>query len=166
MERSSISGEISPIITEITSMSSADDVLEMKSITVEIADRLVGVGAQMQARVGAVLKAFTVERVELITDNRALEFIKGKARRVEAWEKEHAKRQRDELRERERVAIDSAHFAWLEGEIARHRVPGTTHRGAHVVALEHLLRVARDEAGLPAEDHDQFREWGGVEPAE
>jgi len=145
-------------------MSPAEDVREMQSITVELAERLVGAGAQLQKQVSAVVKAFTVERVKLISDNRALEFIKGKARRVDAWEREHAARQLEELRERERIARDSAHFAWLEGEIARHRVSGTEHRGSHVLALEHLLQRARAEAGLPAEDHAQFDE--GCEPAD
>lgn len=146
-------------------MNAADDVREMESITNQIADRLVGIGAQLQVRVSAVTRLFNAGTA-VFSGNRVFEFLKGRAKRVDAWERDYAARQLHDLKERERAERDAAHFAWLEGEIARHRVSGTEHRGAHVVALEHLLRVARAEAGVPAEDHDQSREWGGSEAAE
>ncbi len=127
-------------------MSAADDVYEMKSLTNELADRMAGIGAQLQVRVSVVLKAINAGASEPITGNRAYEFLKGRAQRVDAWEKENAKRQLEELRERERIARDNAHLAWLECEIARHRAAGTEFRGAHVNGLVDLLRMARDEA--------------------
>ena len=143
-------------------MSAADDVLEMKSLANELADRMVGIGAQLQARVGAVLKVFTVERVELITDNRALEFIKGKARRVDAWEKDHARRQLAALKRREELAKEHAHFAWLESEIARHRASGQGFRGPHVDGLEHLLRLARaDDSAVASTDQREYESREG-----
>lgn len=125
-------------------MSAANDVAEMEPLSIELADRLVGKGAQMKARVGAVAGAIGVSA------NRALEFMKGKARRVDAWEKENAKRQVAELRERERIARENAHLDWLRAEIARSRAPGTEFRRVHGDGLEHLLRVARGEAGSVA----------------
>ena len=128
-------------------MSSADDVREMKSITNELADFLVGKSADLKVRAGAVLKAINALSSGEITDNRANEFLRGKARRVDAWEKENAKRQRDELREQARLAREHEHLCWLEAEIARQRATGQGFHGPHVDGLEHLLRVARDAAG-------------------
>lgn len=128
-------------------MSAADDVIEMKSVANELADRMAGIGAQVQTRVGAVLKAINAGAREPITDNRAYEFLRGRARAVHAWEMSNAKRQLEEIKERERTARDNAHLAWLECEIARHRAAGTEFRGAHVDGLVDLLRMARDEAG-------------------
>lgn len=122
-------------------MSAADDVLEMQTLSAELADRMAGRGAAVKVRIGAVADAVGVGA------NRALEFIKGKARRVDAWEKENAKRQLADLRERERLARENEHLAWLECEIARHRASGSEFRGAHVDGLEHFLRVARDASG-------------------
>lgn len=124
-------------------MSSADDVLEMKELTNELADRLVGVGARMKSRIGAVLKAISNGSKEQITDNRAKEFLRGEALRVDAWEKDNAKRQLADLKERERIAREHEHVLWLEREIARHRASGQGLRGPHVDGLEHLLRMAR-----------------------
>jgi hypothetical protein len=124
-------------------MSAADDVIKMKTLSNELADRLVGIGAQVQTRIGAVLKAINAEAKEPISGNRAYEFLKGRARMVHAWEKENAARQLRELKEREQTAREHAHFAWLESEIARHRASGQGFRGPHVDGLEHLLRLAR-----------------------
>jgi hypothetical protein len=138
MERSSTRQEFSSKNKERASMSPADDVVEMQGIANELADRLVGIGAQLQQRVGAVLKVFTVERVALITDNRALEFIKGKARRVDAWEKEHAARQLEKLRRDEAVN----HVANLNRTLAYLREVDPDGYGAHIAAMEHTLAEA------------------------
>jgi hypothetical protein len=133
-------------------MNAADDVLDMQRVTNELADRLVGAGAKLAARAGAVVKAIGGDT----TDNRALEFLKGKARRVDAWEKHNAERRRDELRELERIERENQHLAWLECEIARHRASGEELRGPHIDALLGVLRAARGEAGavaVPEHDH-------------
>lgn len=143
-------------------MSAADDVLEMQGLTTELADRLAG-KVKANARIGAVADALGVGA------NRALEFIKGKARRVDAWEKENAKRRLHELKELERIERENEHLAWLECEVARHRAAGSEFRGPHVDGLEHFLRLARDASSavaLPDEEHDQSRERGGSEAAE
>jgi hypothetical protein len=144
-------------------MSSADDVSEMVTLSTELADRLAGHGAAMKQRIGAVADAVGV------TTNRALEFMKGKARRVDAWEKEHAKRRVAELRDAERRQRERAHLLWLESELGRLQSSGEEFHGAHVDGLQHFLRVVRGEAGAvavpdAAEDHDQSVEWGGYQP--
>lgn len=117
-------------------MSAADDVLEMKSLSAELADRLVGEGAAVKQRIGAVADAIGV------TANRALEFLRGKARRVDAWEKEYAQRRVQELRELEQLDRENAHLAWLHAQIGRLRETGEEFHGPQVDGLEHLLRVA------------------------
>jgi hypothetical protein len=147
MEHSKITRENSPNTKERARMSAADDVIEMKSLTNELADRLAGIGAQIQTRVSVVLRAINTDASEPITGNRAYEFLKGRARMVHAWEKDNAKRQLAELKEQERRARDNAHLAWLECEIARHRAAGTEFHGAHADALVDFLRSARGEGG-------------------
>jgi hypothetical protein len=147
MEHSPIIREKSKNTTERPSMSAADDVIEMKSLSNELADRMAGIGAQVQVRITAVLKAINAGAREPITDNRAYEFLRGRARVVQAWEMSNARRQLEAIKEREREARDNAHLAWLECEIARHRAAGTEFRGAHVDGLVDLLRLARGEAG-------------------
>jgi len=133
-------------------MTAADDVLEMKSLTNELADRLVGASAKLAARAGAVIKA-----IGGITENRALELLKGKARRVDGWEKDNARRRLAALRNRERIERENEHLAWLECEIARHRASGEELRGPLVDGLEHVLRAARGEAGAVALQTDELQ---------
>lgn len=96
------------------------------------------------ARIGAVMRAIGVG------ENRASELLSGRARRIDAWEKEKAKADVEKLRERERLARENEHLGWLECEIARLRATGEEFHGEHVDALVHLLRVARGEAGAVA----------------
>jgi hypothetical protein len=134
-------------------MSAAEDVREMQTLANEIADYMAGTGALLKQRIGAVLKAINADASEPITDNRALEFLKGRARMVHAWERANADRQLAELKERERTAREHAHFLWLESEIARHRASGQGFRGPHVDGLEHLLRLARaDHSAVASAD--------------
>lgn len=131
-------------------MSSAEDVLEMKSLANEIADRLVGAKAKLAARAGVVIKAIGGDT----TENRALEFLSGRARRIDGWEKDNARRRRAELRERERIERENEHLRWLECEIARHRASGEELRGQHIDGLLDALRAARGEDGSVAVRQD------------
>jgi hypothetical protein len=134
-------------------MSAAEDVREMQTLANEIADYMAGTGALLKQRIGAVLKAINADASEPITDNRALEFLKGRARMVHAWERANADRQLAELKERERTAREHAHVLWLQSEIARHRASGQGFRGPHVDGLEHLLRLARlDHSAVASAD--------------
>jgi len=138
-------------------MSSADDVLEMKLISNELADRLAGAGAKLAARAGVVMKAIG----GTTTENRALEFLRGKARRVDGWEKDNARRRRAELRTAERRQRENEHLHWIiselettNPELARQLIDG----------LQHVVGRVGDEGGALAiseADADQSIEWGG-----
>jgi hypothetical protein len=95
-------------------MSAAEDVREMQTLANEIADYMAGTGALLKQRIGAVLKAINADASEPITDNRALEFLKGRARMVHAWERANADRQLRELKQREEAAREHAHVLWLQ----------------------------------------------------
>jgi hypothetical protein len=138
MERPSIVTETSTKSKERSTMSAADDVLDMKDITGELADRLVGSGADIKVRVHAVLRAINTGARQSITDNRALEFLKGKARRVDAWEKENAKRQLEQLRRSE--AIEQ--ITNLNRTLAYLRQVDPDGYGSHIAAMEHTLAAA------------------------
>jgi hypothetical protein len=154
-EVSLIHREKSPELEERSSMSAAEDVLEMKSLARELADRLAGQGAAAnKLRVNAVATEIGVSW------NRALEFLSGKARRVDAWEKENAKRRIAELKDAERRQHENQYLDWLVSAPA-------DERGPLLDRLEQALRVARGEAGPVAlqeasVDHDQSREWPGI----
>lgn len=77
-------------------MSAADDVLDMRDLCAEIAAREAGNGPA-KARIAAVSRSLGIGW------NRALEFLNGKARRVDAWEKDNARRRVEELRRIEAV---------------------------------------------------------------
>lgn len=77
-------------------MSAADDVLDMRDLCAEIAAREVGAGPA-KARISAVSRSLGIGW------NRALELLNGKARRVDAWEKDNARRRVEELRRIEAV---------------------------------------------------------------
>lgn len=136
-------------------MSAASDVLEMQELCSEIAD-LSAVTHHMKSRVTAVVKALH----ERVTDNRAYEFLRGKALRVDSWEKDLARLERDRLRAASRAVRHAEHLAWLESQIGRFEASGEEHVGPHVDGLVHFLRVARGEAGPvalpPDEDPTDF----------
>ena len=117
-------------------MSASSDVMEMQSLCGEIADRAVGSGREKE-RIGAVSRQLGVGW------NRALEFLRGKARRVDSWEKDNALRQLAELKDQERRRREAAHLLWLESEIGRLRETSEEFHGPHVDGLEHFLRLAR-----------------------
>lgn len=74
-------------------MSPASDVLEMQELCGEIAD-LSAASHHLGSRIAAVVKALRNQ----ITDNRAYEFLRGKALRVDSWEKDLAREERNRLR--------------------------------------------------------------------
>lgn len=95
-----------------------------------------------------------------VTENRALEFLRAKARRVDSWEKDKARQLRDELKAAERRQRDHEHFIWLKGQISGMG-------GRSVDALEHLLRsVGYSDSPLEvppstdADEHANQEHWG------
>lgn len=135
MEVSPVRQENSPFREEIAPMSAVADVSEMQGICSEIV-RLLPLGLQKQ-QVPALAKKIGV------TENRALEFLRAKARRIDSWEKDRARQIRDELKRAERRQRELEHVSWL-----REQVAGMGGRGGDV--LQHLLRGAGDEAGAVA----------------
>ena len=115
-------------------MSSAEDVLDMKDICAELADRVVGEGAKLTARAGVVIRTLGGET----TENRALELLKGKARRVDAWEKERAERRRDELRRLEAIN----HIGNLNRTLAYLKTTDPDGYRTHIDSVERSLAMA------------------------
>lgn len=151
MEVSPVRQENSPFREEIAPMSAIADVSEMQGICAEIV-RLLPVGLQKQ-------QVPELARKIGVTENRALEFLRAKARRVDSWEKDVARRLRDDLRRAEQRRREHEHLTWLQEQMA-----GMD--GGGVDALQHLLRRGGYEAGAvavpeafdPADD-DQSRNW-------
>jgi hypothetical protein len=154
-EVSLIEREKSPKCVERSSMSSADDVLEMKTLTNLLADLMVGTAALVKERVGAVLDAINADASEPISANRAGEFLSGKARQILAWEKENAKRRVAELKRARERQREQEHLLWIEEQIGRHRASGEELRGPMVDGLQHFLRLARDPSGAVALHADE-----------
>jgi hypothetical protein len=147
-EVSPIKQEFSPLTEESAPMSATADVSEMQGICADIVTRLAGLDMQKQ-QVPKLAKMIGV------TENRALEFLRAKARRIDSWEKDRARTIRDQLKRSEGRQRELEHLAWL-----REQVEGIGGRGGDV--LQHLLRGAGDEAGSLAvlpEDEDQSVNW-------
>ena len=145
----------SPMNEENSTMSAEADVAEMQRYCGEIASRTAQSG-EWKDRITAVSGALSVGW------NRAYELLRGKARRVDGWEKDNARRVLDELRAAERHRRELEHLAWLESEIARHRASGEELRGPHVDGLEHFLRLARGADSAVAVPAAETSEDGGV----
>jgi hypothetical protein len=135
-EVSLINREKSRQCVERSSMTAEADVNEMQTLCGELAERLAPSGS-VKARVNALMGKLK------LGENRVVEFLRGKARRVDSWEKDHARRVLEDLRRAERQQRELEHLTWLEAEIGRHRASGSAFRGAHVDGLEHFLRLAR-----------------------
>lgn len=80
-------------ITENAAMSAASDVLEMQQLCGEIADRSAATH-HIKSRVAAIVRALQNK----VSDNRAYEFLRAKALRIDSWEKDLARQERDRLR--------------------------------------------------------------------
>lgn len=141
-------------------MSAADDVLEMRSLANRLADMLVGAGADVKVRVGAIVRAIGGRT----TDNRAYELLIGKARRVDAWEMRNAERRIRQLEDAERQRRENEFLDWLQSS-------DPDLRGPVLDRLELALRVARggdrtlalSQAAVAATDADaeyDQREYG------
>lgn len=126
--------ENSPLKGENASMSAVADVLEMQGLCSEIVDTFDGLQKQQIPELAKLIG---------VTENRALEFLRAKARRIDSWEKDRARSIRDELKRAERRQREHEHLEWL-----RQQVAGMGGRGGDV--LQHLLRSASDEAGALA----------------
>jgi hypothetical protein len=161
MEQSSTDVEKSTTAMEHASMSAADDVYETQTLFEQLAERLAPKADDKEA-VGILHKELRHRDDEpLFTWNRVFELLKGRARRVDAWEKEFAKRRIAEFREAERRRLENEYLDWLVAAPAEHR-------GPMLNRLEQALRTARGgdspvatpEASDANADYDQ-REFEG-----
>jgi hypothetical protein len=91
-------------------MSPETDVAEMEIICGDLADRL-AVGTGAKARIKAVADALGIGW------NRSLELLRGKARRVDGYEKDHARRKLEELKEAELRRTTESRLAWLRSTV-------------------------------------------------
>lgn len=90
-------------------MSPASDVQEMQDICAELAT-LLRLPDSIQARTNELRRLFGRERFGW---NRINEFVRGKARRVDGWEKDLARKVRDDIRREARQRREHEHLAWL-----------------------------------------------------
>ena len=147
-------------------MSAADDVMEMQSLVGFIADRL-SPSKKDKDRTKAIYDALNSHREELISWNRCFEFLKGKARLVQSWEKDLARQKQQALRDAAERQRTAAHLAWLRSIHEGAAASGADMDRADLAALERVLsRVgALDSAlGIPSttdadETADQSH-WG------
>lgn len=119
-------------------MSAEGDVRQMKEWCWEIADHYRS-GPSMQESVTAVMKQVGVGA------NRAYEFLKARARRVDGWEKDAARAALKRIEE----AKDAAFYARLGTTVAKLKAVDPEFYRADIAQLERVLSQARllDRAG-------------------
>lgn len=139
-EVSHISGEKSPIAPENSPMSAKADVDEMQALCTELANNM--------ARSNALKDRITaVDGVLGGGWNRALEFLRGKALRVDSWEKDLARQKVERLREAERAKALQGHVHWLRRSVEHLRSTDEEFYSLDLDVLERLVGVAGTEGG-------------------
>jgi hypothetical protein len=154
-------------------MSAADDVSEMQSLAEYIAERL-SISKKDKDRTKALYTAFNPELHrgnEMVSWNRCFEFLKGKARIVQSWEKDLARAKRDAIKAAERQRRTQEHIAWLRSIHDGAAQAGADMDRADLAAVERVLsRIGAlgstlgdtGAAGFTDADnrHDQSEGWG------
>lgn len=110
-------------------MSAEADVDEMKTLVGELAERLVPAGS-VKARVNALMGKLK------LGENRVVEFLRGKARRVDSWEKDNARRVLEELREAELRRTTEQRLQWLRSTVEHLRQTDEEFHGFDIDGLE------------------------------
>ena len=129
-------------------MSAADDVMEMQSLVRLIADRL-SPSKKDKDRTRAIYDALNAHRGELISWNRCFEFLKGKARLVQSWEKDLARQKQQALRDAARRQATLGHVEWLRSIHEQAASDGADMDRADLAALERVLsRVGALDSAL------------------
>ena len=146
-------------------MSAADDILEMKGLCSQIADRLAA-SSDDKDRVNAVVQALMAR----VSWNRAFEFLKGRARRIDSWEKDLARARLTELKRIEREREAQRTIAWLASALEGAAASGADVDRSDLAAVQRVLaRIGASDSALgdtePAftdadETADQSRDWG------
>lgn len=121
-------------------MSAADDVAEMQSLAEFIAGKLAQ-SKKDKDRTKAVYDAFNTDphRNELVTWNRCFEFLKGKARIVQSWEKDLARAKREAIEAADRQRRTREHIEWLHFVHQQATESGADVDRAEIAALERVL---------------------------
>lgn len=122
-------------------MSAADDVAEMQTLAEFIADKLAA-STKNKDRTNALHAAFNprVNRgEELISWNRCFEFLTGRARLVQSWEKDLARAKRDAIETAERDRRNREHIEWLRFIHQQATDDGSDMDRAELAALERVL---------------------------
>lgn len=134
--------ENSPEARENANMSAASDVLEMRGLCGEIADRT-AISHHVGSRIAAILDAFRPERKKrnapLITENRATEFLRGKALRVDSWEKDIARSEVARLRAEQRQRENEQFLAHLGDTLAHLEASGAELHRSDIDVLRRTL---------------------------
>jgi hypothetical protein len=115
-----------------TMYSSAADVAEMQAMCVEIADKTAS-SAHPKDRISAVATAIGVGW------NRALEFLAGKARRIDGWEKDLARENLAELKRAEEQRRIAGHVAYLNRTLSYLKASDPELYGPHIDLVERGL---------------------------
>ena len=144
-------------------MSAADDIFEMKSLCEQIAGRL-SASSDDKDRVKAIYEALKAK----VSWNRSFEFLKGKARRIDSWEKDLARATLQDLKRAERDRQTLHHIAWLRSIHEGASEAGADLDRADLAALERVLsRIGALDSALgnpgftDADDRaDQSDGWG------
>lgn len=155
-------GESSPARVE-GSMSPADDVVEMQGFCTEIAD-LLRLPQNLKDRTNELQRLFGRQ---LFGWNRINEFLRGKARRVDGWEKDHARRILEQQREADLRAQADRHVDWLRSTVEHLQASGEELDGFNLAGLERALAragasgrpVGRPGAAEFDADFDQRNRW-------
>lgn len=114
-------------------MSPEADVAFMESACVRIADAR-AMGASVKQKIGILV------RLLQISENRAYEFYKGKARRVDGFEKDRAREVLAAIEAENARRKEQEHIEWLRSTYEQ-MAEGDSGVDSHeVVRLEHLLR--------------------------
>jgi len=129
-------------------MSAADDVAEMQTLAGFIADKLAA-STKNKDRTKALYDALnpTAHRDELISWNRCFEFLTGRARTVQSWEKDLARAKRDAIRDADRERKTAEHVAWLQSIYEQAEASGANLDRPEIAVLQRALSAVGALAG-------------------
>lgn len=121
-------------------MSAADDVADMQTLAGFIADKL-GASTKNKDRTKALYDALNpnAHRDELVSWNRCFEFLTGRARLVQSWEKDLAREKRKVIETAERERRNREHVEWLRFVHEQAAENGADMDRSDLAALERVL---------------------------
>lgn len=121
-------------------MSAADDVAEMQTLAGFIADKL-GASPKNKDRTKALYDALNPNshRDELVSWNRCFEFLTGRARLVQSWEKDLAREKRNAIETAQRERRNREHIEWLRFVHQQAAQDGADMDRADLAVLERVL---------------------------